>query len=86
MTLKVVGMDAELNSLSNGGIFQGVIGQKIGFSPQTHPIPLMYPADIRSETLDDSKSGWDGCRIKFSIEWWYFQGGGGHRAKNRFFT
>jgi hypothetical protein len=28
MILKVVGMDAELNSLSKGGIFKGIIGQK----------------------------------------------------------
>jgi hypothetical protein len=34
MTLKVVGVDAELNSLSNGSIFKGVIGQKIGLSPK----------------------------------------------------
>jgi hypothetical protein len=31
MILKVVGMDAELNSLSKGGyIFKGIIGQKQG--------------------------------------------------------
>jgi hypothetical protein len=28
LTLKMVGLDAELNSLSNGGTFKGVIGQK----------------------------------------------------------
>ncbi len=33
-TQNEVGIDAELNSLSNGGIFKGVIRQKIGFSPQ----------------------------------------------------
>jgi hypothetical protein len=35
MTLKVVEIDTELNSLSNGGILKGgVIGQKIGLSPK----------------------------------------------------
>ncbi len=29
----------------------------------------VFLVDIRSETWDDSKSGWDGCRIEFSIEW-----------------
>jgi hypothetical protein len=47
----------------------GVIGQKVGLLPQIHPIPLVYPANIRSDTWDDSKSGWDRCKIKFSIKW-----------------
>jgi hypothetical protein len=34
MTLEMVGIDAEFNSLSNGDIFKGVIGEKIVFSPQ----------------------------------------------------
>jgi hypothetical protein len=57
----------------------GVIGQKIGFRPKIldfHPIlPRVYSADIRYETWADSKSGWVRWRIKFSIEWWYFQWG-----------
>jgi len=31
LIIEVVGLDAELNSLSNGGIFSGDIGQKTGF-------------------------------------------------------
>jgi hypothetical protein len=66
--LKVVGMDAELNSLSNGDIFEGGHRAKIGLLPQIHPTPLVYPTNIRFDRWDDSKSGWNRCRIKFSIK------------------
>jgi hypothetical protein len=50
MTLEMVSIDAQFNSVLNGDIFKEVVGEKIWFSSQIHPIPLVYPADIRSET------------------------------------
>jgi hypothetical protein len=64
----VVGRDAELNSQSNGDNFKGRHRlKKWGFDPKYwvfDPILLLYPADIRSETSADSKSGWAVCEIE----------------------
>ncbi len=76
LALKVVGLDVELNSLSNGDIFKWRYWTRSGGSAQNTeflypilPILLVYPADIHFETWTHSRSSWARCRIKFSIEW-----------------
>jgi hypothetical protein len=74
LAIKVVGLDAELNSLPNGDIFKcGYRTKSGGFAQNTEflypilPILLVYSADIHFEAWAHSKSSWARCRIKFSI-------------------
>jgi len=66
LTLKVVRLDLELNSLSNGDIFKwGHWAKSGGFAQNTEflypilPLLLVYPADIHFEIWAHSKSKLD---------------------------
>jgi hypothetical protein len=77
-----LGLDAELNSASNRCIFKGCHREKRTFSPQ-----ILDPGPLRPVILADSRlltwvtflDTWIIRRIKFCIEWYYFQAD--HRAK-----
>ncbi len=68
LALKVVVLDAELNSASNGDRFKGGHWAKMGVLGQNTGFWLVYPADIHSWTCAGSESGCAGCRIKFCVE------------------
>ncbi len=66
----------------------GSSDKKWGFDPKYWLFQytlLINLANIRSETWAGSKSGWAGYRIKFSIEWQYFQWGSSSKKRGEDF-
>ncbi len=72
LVLKIVVLNAKLNSTSNGDISNGGSSDKNGKVEAKYwffPIFLIYPANIHFYTCADCESGCNGWRIKFYVEW-----------------